>query len=95
MKTLLILSLCLVFLETTAQVKVDVGGKVENSANRRANNKTDEAIDKSFDKLEEGIGDVVRSDPRFHPMLYMELSQMCFLPMVQRMYPCRLRFHGS
>jgi len=56
MKTLLILSLCLVFLGTTAQVKVDVGGKVENSANKRANNKTDEAIDQTFDKLEEGIG---------------------------------------
>ncbi|MBI9062023.1 MAG: OmpA family protein [Marinilabiliaceae bacterium] len=56
MKTLLILSFCLVFLGTTAQVKVDVGGKVENTANKRANQKTDEAIDKTFDKLEEGIG---------------------------------------
>lgn len=62
MKALLMLSFYLVFLGTTAQVKVDVGGKVENSANRRANNKADEAIDKSFDKLEEGIGSLLEKE---------------------------------
>ncbi|MCU4164002.1 OmpA family protein [Carboxylicivirga caseinilyticus] len=39
-----------------AQIKVDVGKKVEKTANRKANQKTDQAINKTFDKLEEGVG---------------------------------------
>lgn len=56
MRTLLTIGLCLCLTASMAQVKVDVGGKVENAANKRANQKTDEAVDKTFDKLEEGIG---------------------------------------
>nr|WP_321408539.1 OmpA family protein [uncultured Carboxylicivirga sp.] len=39
-----------------AQIKVDVGKKVEKTANRKANQKTDQVINKTFDKLEEGVG---------------------------------------
>ena len=41
--------------EASSQVKVDVKGKVNEEADRRANDATDRTIDAGFDKLEEGV----------------------------------------
>jgi len=41
--------------EATAQVKVDLKGRVNREADKRAKKKTEEAVDAGFDKLEEGI----------------------------------------
>ena len=53
----------LIFLSPEAvsqEVKVDVKGKVIEETDHRANRKTDEAIDAGFDKIEEGIGKLLK-----------------------------------
>lgn len=42
------------------EIKVDVKGKVIDETDRRANQKTEEAIDYGFDKIEEGIGNILK-----------------------------------
>ena len=42
------------------EVKVDVKGKVIEETDNRANQKTDEAINSGFDKIEEGIGKLLK-----------------------------------
>ena len=61
MKNILIISIVFIFSTLTmAQVEVDVKGKVNSETNTRANNKTDELIDKSFNKLEDGVGNLFK-----------------------------------
>jgi len=43
-----------------SQIKVDVKGKINREADRRANRKADEAVTKVFDKAEEGVVSVFR-----------------------------------
>jgi OmpA-OmpF porin, OOP family len=42
-----------------AQIKIDLKGKIKKEANRRANRKTEEGVNKGFDKLEEGVKNLV------------------------------------
>jgi outer membrane protein OmpA-like peptidoglycan-associated protein len=58
-----------------AQIKVDVEKKVSREANQRANNKTDEVIDKSFDKLEEGIGNLFKKKNKKSKIVQSDESQ--------------------
>ena len=63
-KVVLLLFLFVPFIYINAQVKVDLKGKVVREADRRANQKTDEAVDKVFDKAEEGIASIFKKKDR-------------------------------
>lgn len=52
--TIFIIAFAFIFQIASTQVKVDVKGKVNEEADRRANRNTEEAIETGFDKLEEG-----------------------------------------
>ena len=41
--------------EATAQVKVDLGKKIERETNKRANKQADKAIDNTFDAAEDAV----------------------------------------
>lgn len=59
-KVLLVMFLFATAICINAQIKVDLKGKIIREADRRANQKTDQAINKAFDKAEEGIASVFR-----------------------------------
>jgi outer membrane protein OmpA-like peptidoglycan-associated protein len=72
MKYPLVFILFLVFtafipLQAWSQVKVDVKGKVNDEADRRANQKAEDAIDAGFNKLEEGLKGVFKKKPKKDP----------------------------
>ncbi|MRR21884.1 hypothetical protein EG830_02765, partial [bacterium] len=59
--TVVIALLILISAEARSQeVKVDVKGNVIEETDNRANQKTDEAINAGFDKIEEGIGNLLK-----------------------------------
>lgn len=59
---LLLLSMLLITPGVSAQVKIDLKGKINREANKRANQKTKEGVNKGFDKMEEGIKGILNKE---------------------------------
>lgn len=62
--TVIVSALFFLLADADAQIKVDVKGKVNEEADRRANQRTEEAIDAGFDKVEQGIKNIFKKKER-------------------------------
>ena len=48
--------------DASAQIKIDLKGKIKSEVNKRANKKTEEGVTKGIDKMEEGVKEILGNE---------------------------------